>query len=194
MRQKPWPTAMAMVIAGLCLGACSGAGREAAPVAGATPGTPATSATPVAAREVASGTVPAAAAEGRPAATAAPPRAAVPDDSAAELRGEIVRLIGSAACRDDSQCRALPLGSKPCGGPEGYVAWSTAQTDARLLEALASRYKDARQARNQRLGLMSDCAVVPEPPVRCVPVADATAAGGRCQALASRGGPGPALR
>lgn len=139
------------------------------------------------------GSLPATAAEGRPDAATAPPRTALPADSTTELRSEILRLIGTAACRDDSQCRALPLGSKPCGGPEGYVAWSTAATDARQLEALAARFKDARQARNQRLGLMSDCSVVPEPAVRCVPAADA-ATGGRCEAAVARGGPVPATR
>jgi hypothetical protein len=121
------------------------------------------------------------------------PRAAGPADPTLELRREIERLIGDAACRDDGQCRALPLGAKPCGGPEAYVAWSTASTDARQLEALAARYREARSARNQRLGLVSDCAVVPEPPVRCVPVAGANA-GGRCQAAAVRGGALPATR
>ncbi len=183
MRQASARTALAF--AGLlCLSACSGAAREATPIAGPAPVAPAMP------REAPAGSVPATAAEG----TATPPRAAAPGDSTTELRAEIVRLIGSAACRDDSQCRALPLGSKPCGGPEGFVAWSTAHSDARQLEALASRYKDARQARNQRLGLMSDCAVVPEPVVRCVPSAEGAASVGRCQALATRGGPGPATR
>lgn len=139
------------------------------------------------------GSVPAAAAEGHPAGTPTPPRAAAPADPSIDLRAEILRLIGTASCRDDSQCRALPLGSKPCGGPEGYVAWSTATTDARQLEALAAHYKGAREARNRRLGLMSDCAVVPEPAVRCVPVAESTT-GGRCQAVVARGGPVPATR
>lgn len=102
-------------------------------------------------------------------------------------------MIGDAACRDDSQCRVMPLGAKPCGGPEAYVAYSTARTDERQLEALASRYREARSARNQRLGLVSDCSVVPEPAVRCVPVAGQDA-GGRCQAAVVRGGPLPATR
>jgi hypothetical protein len=133
---------------------------------------------------------PVAAVEVSPAAAPAPPRATTPADPSAELRGEIVRLIGTSACRDDGQCRALPLGSKPCGGPEGYLAWSTAATDARQLEALASRYKAARQAHNQRLGLMSDCAVLPEPAVRCVRAVGAAAAAGDgvCQPLSVRGG------
>jgi len=180
----------ALTVAGLLwLGGCSGAGPEATPVAAPAPAVQAAASQPGAP----AGSVPAASAEGRPAAAAMPPRGAAPADPTIELRSEIVRLIGPAACRDDSQCRALPLGSKPCGGPEGYVAWSTAATDGRQLEALAARYKDARQARNQRLGLMSDCSVVPEPAVRCVPAAEA-GTGGRCQSIAARGGPMPATR
>jgi len=141
----------------------------------------------------AAASVPAAAAEGgRPGAGTAPPRAA-PADASIELRAEILRVIGNAPCRSDSQCRVIALGSKPCGGPEGYATWSTAGTDARELEALAARFKEARQARNQRLGLVSDCSVVPEPPVRCVPAAEAGGAS-RCQALPVRGGPTPATR
>lgn len=190
----------------LWLGACSGAGPEApgsgssaasaARAAGASRGADpaAAAAATTGASSATAGSLPAAAAEGRPAGGGAPPRAEAPADNTVELRNEILRLIGTAACRDDSQCRALPLGSKPCGGAEGYVAWSTAATNARQLEALAAHYKDARQARNQRLGLMSDCAVVPVPAVRCVRAPD-VAAGGRCEAgPAARVGPLPATR
>jgi hypothetical protein len=104
------------------------------------------------------------------------------------MHAEIQRLVGNASCRDDTQCRALAMGSKPCGGPESYMAWSTAVTsDARALDAAAQRYKEARQARNQRLGLVSDCSVIAEPTMRCVPT-PGDALGGRCQAV-SRGGP-----
>lgn len=186
----------ALAVAGLLwLGGCSGAGRDAAvPIAAAPSASASASPTPVVASQPnVPGSVPAATAEGRPAAATAPPRAAEPADPAIELRGDILRLIGTASCRDDSQCRALALGSKPCGGPESYVAWSTAATDGRQLEALAARHKDARHARNQRLGLMSDCAVVPEPAVRCVPAAEAGSAG-TCQAVSARVGPVPATR
>jgi len=187
--------ALKVAVAGLCVASCSGAGSGGSPPPPAAP-TSASTPSPVAAPATAgaaAGSVPAAAAEGgRPGAANPPPRTA-PADASVELRAEILRVIGNAPCRNDSQCRAIALGSKPCGGPEGYAAWSTAGTDARELDALAARYKEARQARNQRLGLVSDCAVVPEPPVRCVPAAEAGAAG-RCQALPARGGPTPATR
>lgn len=174
--------------------ACSGDGRANTTPAAAPAGSPAASSSvqPPAATPAVS--VPADASEGRPAGATAPqpPREAAGSDPSIELREQILRVVGSAACREDRECRALPMGSKPCGGPEGYVAWSTAGTDARLLESLAARYREARQTRNQRLGLMSDCAVVSEPAVRCVPVTGAAtgaASGGRCQAVPGRSTP-----
>jgi hypothetical protein len=157
-----------MMVGLLGLSGCSGAAPE---VAAATPATSSATVSP---------------------STTTPPRAAIPADVTTELRDEILRLVGTASCREDSQCRSLPMGSKPCGGPEGYLAWSTAATDARQLEALAARYKEARQARNQRSGLMSDCAVVAEPAVRCVATSDGS--GGRCEAVRGRGALSPAVR
>jgi hypothetical protein len=83
----------------------------------------------------------------------------------------------------------LPIGSKACGGPEAYLAWSTLATDARQLDAAAARYKQAREERNRREGIMSDCAVTPEPPVRCV-AATAGVAERQCRALAAGAGAG----
>ena len=34
--------------------------------------------------------------------------------------------IGNAACTDSGQCRTVPVGARACGGPEGYLAYSTA--------------------------------------------------------------------
>lgn len=180
------------------LGACSGSGSEpgAAARASSVPAVVAASApTPASAPAAGqpAGSVPAVAVEGRPAAATPPSGAAMSADPTVELHREILRLVGTASCRSDDQCRVLPLGSKPCGGPESYLAWSTEGTDARALESLAARYAQARRARNQRLGLVSDCAIVPEPAVRCVPAAG-NAAAGRCQTQSSRTGPAPVTR
>ena len=170
----------------LALAACSGAAPESA-TAMAPIGTSAAAQSPAAA---AAASVPLGAADSRPAAASAvPPRQAAAADPSAALYVELQRAIGGAACRDDAQCRTLALGSKACGGPEGYIAWSVATGDAKQIEAAAERYRQARQARNQRLGLVSDCAMVPEPTVRCVPNTGDGATGNQCRAVAGRGGP-----
>lgn len=177
--------AISVALASIAMAGCSGAGRESAGPAPA-------SASPAPAPFPAPPPAAVPAAEVRSSGAASAARRAPAGDETTELRGEIQRLIGNAACRDDGQCRALPMGSKPCGGPEAYLAWSVVATNGGQLEALAARYREARQARNQRLGLMSDCAVLPEPQVRCL---RADAGEGRCTlATSPRMGPTPATR
>ena len=54
-----------------------------------------------------------------------------------------------------------------CGGPEAYVAWSSAATDGQRLKSLAEAYAQARRAEAQKSGRMSDCSLVTDPGARC---------------------------
>jgi hypothetical protein len=81
--------------------------------------------------------------------------------------GEIRALIGAASCSDASQCRTLAVGARACGGPEGYLAYSTAQTDESALRALGERYKAERQAQIAASGEMSDCRFISDPGAVC---------------------------
>lgn len=115
---------------------------------------------------------------------AAAPRSAAPataDDSpdAAATLARIRALAADARCRDSSQCHSLPLGAKPCGGPEAYLPWSSAGADGQRLQALARRYQAQRVKENA--GLASDCRFVEDPGAVC--------RAGRCQA---GGAPGAA--
>ena len=60
----------------------------------------------------------------------------VPAD-AADAEARLQRMVGDAACTQDAQCRTLPWGHKSCGGPQRWVAWSTARSDEADLQALA---------------------------------------------------------
>ena len=95
--------------------------------------------------------------------TAAP----VADDPAA-LFAEIKAMVGTAAATEPLQCKKTGLGHKPCGGPASYLIYSTQGLDEALLLQKVSRYNQLVQAEQQRLGLVSDCAVVPEPGVALV--------------------------
>jgi hypothetical protein len=76
-------------------------------------------------------------------------------------------LVGNAACRSDSQCQVLPIGAKACGGPASYLAFSSANTSAADVQALAQRYHAEQQASNQRAGMISNCRVMPTPAAAC---------------------------
>lgn len=92
---------------------------------------------------------------------------------------QIDALIGDAACSSDAECLVIGVGAKACGGPDAYRAWSATHTDARLLETLVARDAAARRAAMGRLGMASDCAILPVPGVACVvPAGQRTV--GRC--------------
>jgi hypothetical protein len=76
-------------------------------------------------------------------------------------------LIGSPSCTSDAQCHTLPLGGKACGGPQGYLAWSSAQTKEAELHALGDTYKEEQRAANDASGMMSNCRFVPDPGAIC---------------------------
>lgn len=133
----------------LGLGACSGvSANSSAPEAPATP--------------------PAA-----PASPAAPAQAPVPapvqgGPSHQALWKKIQDEIGTAECDDASQCRTMPVGHKSCGGPEGYVAYSTKSGNTARLLALGEQYAAARKAENERSGLLSNCMMERDPGATCV--------------------------
>ena len=104
-------------------------------------------------------------AAGPVAAPAAAPAAAAP--GAPGLLGRIRDMAGTAACTDSSQCQTLALGARACGGPEQYLAWSSAHTDGAALRALAERYRGERQAALAKSGEMSDCRLITDPGAEC---------------------------
>lgn len=109
--------------------------------------------------------------------TACAQTAAEPDS--VRLGRELRAAIGPAACMADTQCRSLPVGAKACGGPAGYLAWSTQSGDAQRIAALAAQQADAERREIEASGLRSNCALVADPGVACV--------AGRCQVRPTAG-------
>jgi len=76
---------------------------------------------------------------------------------------EIKAMIGEAKASELQQCRKVAFGYKACGGPSSYLIYSVAGLDEALLLQKVAEYNALEQAESQRLGLISDCAVVSEP-------------------------------
>ena len=60
-------------------------------------------------------------------------------------------------------CEALPMGSKPCGGPRRYIVVSEEATDIDELSRRLSIYNRYEENYNREYELTSDCAIVSEP-------------------------------
>ena len=88
---------------------------------------------------------------------------AAEDDLLARIRG----AIGEAKCSSDAQCRTLAIGEKACGGPQSWLAWSTAGTEPAPLQSLASELAALARHRNQLSGRVSNCQYNADPGAVC---------------------------
>jgi hypothetical protein len=95
--------------------------------------------------------------------TSQPPSPAPQGDTLARIRA----MIGTPGCSSDAQCHTLAIGHKSCGGPEGYLAWSSASTSQAELQALGERYKEERRAADAASGMVSTCRFMPDPGAVC---------------------------
>ncbi len=82
-------------------------------------------------------------------------------------RTALTLAIGTPRCTHDAQCWAVPVGARPCGGPEVYWPASKATADAARVASLAADLATTRRAQHQAQGRVGVCTFLPEPTVRC---------------------------
>ncbi len=72
----------------------------------------------------------------------------------------IQMLIETSSCTFDTQCKAMPIGSKGCGGPNTYAIYPTTLAETVLAEISdnAKKLFDAEEEMNTLGGFASDCA------------------------------------
>lgn len=75
----------------------------------------------------------------------------------------IEQEIGIPYANEPSQCKLIPFGSKPCGGPWGYLVYSTLKTDESRLKQLVSDFNQLQKKINEAGKILSDCALAPQP-------------------------------
>lgn len=89
--------------------------------------------------------------------------------SSLQTLAALLAAIGDAPCTRDSQCHSVGIGARPCGGPEGYLAWSEQTSSASQIDTLAASHTAAREAENTRSGIASDCRFRVDPGATCRP-------------------------
>ncbi len=102
-----------------------------------------------------------------PLAAAAPAATPAAAPAAGKLMEQINAEIGAASCDATAQCKTLAVGAKACGGPEGYLAYSTKISNGARLAELAARDAQARKKADARAGMVSTCSIVSDPGAIC---------------------------
>ena len=82
-------------------------------------------------------------------------------------RDAILSMVANPVCTDSTDCRAIALGAKPCGGPWEYLIYSVSSVDSSALAQEVANYNDFNAVLNQRYGWTSDCSIPPMPRPGC---------------------------
>ena len=78
------------------------------------------------------------------------------------LFDEIQEMANSKDCENASNWTYTAYGEKACGGPVGYIAYSTLIDTASFLDKV-DEHRTAQQGFNEKWGIGSDCSVPEEP-------------------------------
>ncbi|MDY8135498.1 hypothetical protein [Aquimarina sp. 2201CG5-10] len=79
-----------------------------------------------------------------------------------QLFFEIESLATSENCNDSAEWTFTSYGSKACGGPVGFIAYST-NIDTELFIKKIQEHRTAQQKFNQKWGVISDCSLPLQP-------------------------------
>ncbi|QED38575.1 hypothetical protein FK178_12985 [Antarcticibacterium arcticum] len=75
---------------------------------------------------------------------------------------QIKNFIAKTNCSGSTDCRFIAFGSKACGGPQGYLLYSSG-IDEEALKKMVAQYTAAEDKYNKANGIISDCSL-PTPP------------------------------
>jgi hypothetical protein len=78
------------------------------------------------------------------------------------LKQTIENLAETSVCNENTQCKFIAFGSKPCGGPWGYLIYSTS-INVEELESMVADYNQKQADFNTKYSVISDCSAVMPP-------------------------------
>ena len=76
-------------------------------------------------------------------------------------------LAATSICNENTTCKYIAFGNKPCGGPWSYLVYSTS-IDVEKLENMVEAYNKKEAEFNAKWGAFSDCAfAIPPTRINC---------------------------
>ncbi len=76
--------------------------------------------------------------------------------------------IADKSCDQNGACKSLAFGKKACGGPAGFLIYSSSNVNEAKLKDLVEQYTALQAAMNEEYNLNSDCALETPPDISCV--------------------------
>lgn len=86
----------------------------------------------------------------------------------AEMLAEIELLISDKSCTKDGKCTVMAYGAKACGGPVGYLVYSSGNVNETQLKDLVEEFTELQSLMNDEYGYISDCSIPNPPDVSCL--------------------------
>lgn len=83
------------------------------------------------------------------------------------LEGKIISLNSDLTCESDENCVALPVGYKPCGGPDRYIIASKENKKFKELRDTIDKHYKADKEWKIKQNIFSACNMTKEPISRC---------------------------
>ena len=85
-----------------------------------------------------------------------------------ELHEEILVLSNQVTCTNANEWEITAIGAKACGGPTGYIAYSSQIDKIDFLDKV-NRYTSLQDFYNQKWGVVSDCMFLTPPKgIECI--------------------------
>lgn len=84
------------------------------------------------------------------------------------LKAQLEQLTQDKPCQQSAECRVLPVGHRACGGPDGFVIFSTQNNDAQTIENIVETISNLQRQRNIAEQRMSICQHLTVPAAQCI--------------------------
>lgn len=78
------------------------------------------------------------------------------------LMTEIKGLSEQVKCENEADWKFRPIGSKACGGPTGYITYSS-KIDTNAFIQKVNQYTADQHSFNEKWGVISDCSLAAKP-------------------------------
>ncbi len=91
-----------------------------------------------------------------------------PQELLAKSYTDLEALTADKSCDTSEQCQVMPVGHRACGGPSGFVIYSTKTSEQNKILLLGQEITRLEKQINLEEGRLSTCQQLPQPGSQCI--------------------------